>query len=126
LRLHGNSKQVSRIDIKTPTGHIKANNLINPNQNGMEFFTTEIHTIDIVLTLTLAIDSIAFHSLSNIDSFIIQLHRSHRYYLEIPSNIGSKSISKLDNAQANLIRIIILGTEDGNPPNHVSIKIVKI
>ncbi|CAF4254763.1 unnamed protein product, partial [Adineta steineri] len=102
---------------------MKATNLINPNQNGMEFLTVETHTIDIVLASTLAIDSITFHSLSNIDSFIIQLHHSHRYYLEITSNIGSKSINKLGNVQANLIRIIILGTEDGFPPNHISLKI---
>ncbi|CAF4245068.1 unnamed protein product [Adineta steineri] len=123
LRLLGNPKQVTRVDIKTPKKHMKATNLINPNQNGMEFLTVETHTIDIVLASTLAIDSITFHSLSNIDSFIIQLHHSHRYYLEITSNIGSKSINKLGNVQANLIRIIILGTEDGSPPNHISLKI---
>ncbi|CAF1246783.1 unnamed protein product [Adineta steineri] len=123
LRLFGNPKQVTRVDIKTLKKHMKATNLINPNQNGMEFLTVETHTIDIVLTSTLAIDSITFHSLSNIDSFIIQLHHSHRYYLEITSNIGSKSINKLGNVQANLIRIIILGTEDGFPPNHISLKI---
>ena len=125
MRLFDNPEQVTRVDIKTPVGHVKANNLINANQNGMEFFTIGTHTIDIVLALTLAINSVEFHPLSNIDSFILQLHQSHQYYLEIMSNIGSKSINQLDNVQANLIRIIILGTYDGNPPNQVSIKIVK-
>jgi hypothetical protein len=125
MRLLGNPTQVTRVDIKTPNGHLKANTLINPNQNGMEFFTTGTHTIDIVLALTLAIDSIAFHPASNIDSFTVQLHHSHQYYLEITSNIGSKNINELNYVQGNLIRIIILGTEDGNPPSHVSIAIVK-
>lgn len=91
----------------------------------MEFYTVGTHTIDIFLVSTLAIVSVTFHPLTNIDSFILQLHHSQRYYLEIMSNIGSKSINKLDNVPATLIRIIILGTEDGYPPNHVSIEIVK-
>jgi hypothetical protein len=126
LRLYGNPKQIARIDIKSPTKHIKATNLINPNQNGMDFSTREIYTIDILLTATMAIESITLNPTSNVDSFIVQFHNSHRYYLEIPSVIGSKTVNGLDNAQANLIRIIISGTEDGNPPNHISIKIVKI
>lgn len=126
LRLYGNSKQVNRIDIKSSTKHIQATNLINPNQNGMDFPTTDVYTIDIILAITMTIDSITFNSLSNVDSFIVQLHHSHRYYLEIRSVVGVKTIDGLDSAQANLIRIIILGTEDGNPPNHISIQIVRI
>ncbi|CAF4414858.1 unnamed protein product, partial [Rotaria sp. Silwood2] len=123
LRLLGNPKQVTRVDIKTTTIHIKPNNLINPNQDGMDFPTTEEYIIDIVLSKTMAIDSIALNSLSNVDSFKIQCHNSHGYYLEIKSIIGWKTINGLANTQANLIRIILLGTEDGNPPNHISIKI---
>ncbi|CAF1547275.1 unnamed protein product, partial [Adineta ricciae] len=120
LQLIDNPTQVDRVDIKTPAGHIRPNDLINPNENGMEFYTVGTHTIDIFLVSTLAIASVTFHPLTNIDSFILQLHHSHRYYLEITSNIGSKSINKLDNVPASLIRIIILGTEDGYPPNHIN------
>ncbi|CAF4965306.1 unnamed protein product, partial [Rotaria sp. Silwood1] len=123
LRLLGNPKQVTRIDIKTATMHIKPNNLINPNQDGMDFLTTEEYIIDIVLSRTMSIDSITLNPLTNVDSFKIQCHNSHGYYLEIKSIIGSKTINGLANTQANLIRIILLGTEDGNPPNHISIKI---
>ncbi|CAF3866732.1 unnamed protein product [Rotaria sordida] len=123
LRLLGNPKQVTRVDIKTPTIHIKPNNLINPNQDGMDFPTTEEYIIDIVLSKTMSMDSITLNPLSNVDSFKIQCHNSHGYYLEIKSIIGWKTINGLANTQANLIRIILLGTEDGNPPNHISIKI---
>ncbi|CAF4880785.1 unnamed protein product, partial [Rotaria socialis] len=123
LRLIGNSKQVARVDIKTPTTELKANNLINPNQDGMDFLTTDEYTIDIVLNKTMSIDSITLNPLSNVDSFKIQCHNSHGYYLEIKSIIGWKTINGLANTHANLIRIILLGTEDGNPPNHISIKI---
>ncbi|CAF4677510.1 unnamed protein product, partial [Rotaria sp. Silwood1] len=123
LRLLGNPKQVTRVDIKTATMHIKPNNLINPNQDGMDFLTTEEYIIDIVLSRTMSIDSITLNPLTNVDSFKIQCHNSHGYYLEIKSIIGSKTINGLANTQANLIRIILLGTEDGNPPNHISIKI---
>jgi hypothetical protein len=92
----------------------------------MDFPTREIYTIDIVLTMTMTIESITLNPLSNVDSFIVQFHNAHRYYLEIPSVIGWKTVNGLENAQANLIRIIILGTEDENPPNHISIKIVKL
>jgi hypothetical protein len=92
----------------------------------MDFPTGEEYIIDIVLTSTMSIDSITLNSLTNVDSFKIQLHNTHGYYLEIKSIVGWKTISGLANAQANLIRIILLGTEDGNPPNRVSIKIVKI
>ncbi len=126
LRLYGNPRQVTRIDIKSPTKHFKASQLINPNQNGMSFPTAESYTIDIVLNVTMTIESITLHSASNVDSFIVQFHYSHRYYLEIFSVIGSKNVNGLENTQANLIRIILIGTEDGNPPNHISIKIVKI
>lgn len=125
LRLIGNPKQVTRIDIKTLTIRIKPNSLINPNQIGMDFPTAEEYIIDIVLNKTMSIDSITLNPLTNVDSFKTQLHNSHGYYLEIKSIIGSKVILGLGNAQANLIRIILLGTEDGNPPSHVSIKIVK-
>jgi hypothetical protein len=124
LRLVGNPKQVNRVDIKSRSRHIKATNLINSNQIGMDFPTGEEYIIDIVLTSTMCIDSITFNPLTNVDSFKIQLHNSHGYYLEIKSIIGWKTISGLGNAQASLIRIIILGTEDENAPNHVSIKIV--
>ncbi|CAF1380954.1 unnamed protein product [Rotaria magnacalcarata] len=123
LRLIGNSKQVARVDIKTSTMQLKANTLINPNQDGMDFLTTDEYTIDIVLNKTMSIDSVTLNPLSNVDSFKIQCHNSHGYYLEIKSIIGWKTINGLANTQANLIRIILLGTEDGNPPNHISIKI---
>lgn len=84
------------------------------------------YIIDIVLSQIMTIDSITFHPSSNVDSFIVQLHHHHTYYLEITSVIGSKTVNGLDNTQANLIRIIILGTEDGNPPKHISLRIVKI
>ena len=125
LRLFGNPKQISRIDIKSATKHLKATNLINPNQNGMNFPTREAYHIDIILTHTMTIDSITLNPASNVDLFNVQLHMSHRYYLEISSIVGSKVISGLDNAQANFIRITIVGTEDGLPPSHVSFKIVR-
>jgi len=126
LRLFGNPKQITRIDIKSSTKHLKATNLINPNQNGMDFPTRDTYTIDIVLTITMTIESITLNPSSNVDSFLVQFHTSHKYYLEIPSIIGYKTVNGLENAQANLLRIIILGTEDGNPPNHISFKIVKL
>jgi hypothetical protein len=125
LRLLGNPKQVSKVDITSPTKHIKATNLINPNQYGMDFFTLEEYTIDIILTITMAIDSVSLHSLTNVDSFKVQLHNSHGYYLEVTSSIGDKFIDGFAHTQAKLIRITLIGTEDGNPPSHVSIKIVK-
>jgi hypothetical protein len=126
LRLFGNPKQITRIDIKSSTKHLKATNLINPNQVGMDFSTRDTYTIDIVLTMTMTIESITLNPSSNVDSFLVQFHNSHKYYLEIPSIIGYKTVNGLENAQANLLRIIILGTEDGNPPNHISFKIVKL
>ena len=47
----------------------------------------------------------------------------HQYTEE--NNVGWKIIDGSENTLTNLLRIIILGTDDGNPPNHVSIKIVK-
>lgn len=121
----GNPKQVTRVDIRSPSIQLRANDMINPNQDGMDFTTTEEYTIDILLSRTMAIDSITLNPSSNVDSFKIQCHNSHGYYLEIKSIIGWKTINGLANTQTNLIRIILLGTEDGNPPNHISIKIVK-
>jgi hypothetical protein len=125
LRLYGNPKQISQIDIKSPTRHIKATNLINPNHNGMNFPTREIYTIDIILTITMTIESITLNPSSNVDLFTVQLHMSQRYYLEIQSVVGSKIIDGLENEHTNFIRIMIDGTEDGAPPNRVSFKIVK-
>ena len=56
----------------------------------MDFPTREIYTIDIVLTSIMTIESISISPTSNIDSFTVQFHISHRYYLEISSVIPSK------------------------------------
>lgn len=124
LRLFGNPKQISRIDIKSATKNVKATNLINPNPIGMTFHTREIYHIDIILTNTMTIDSITLNPSSNVDLFSVQLHMFQRYYLEVSSVVGSKVIGGLDNVQANFIRITIDGTEDGHAPNHISFKIV--
>ncbi|CAF4616934.1 unnamed protein product, partial [Rotaria magnacalcarata] len=58
---------------------LKANTLINPNQDGMDFLTTDEYTIDIVLNKTMSIDSVTLNPLSNVDSFKIQCHNSHGY-----------------------------------------------
>lgn len=86
--------------------------------------TSETYIIDIVLNQVMSIESVALHPLSNVDSFILQLHYYQRYYLEIKSNIGVRAIKGFSNQQANLIRIILLGTNDGYPANHVSFRIV--
>jgi len=97
---------------------------MNPNQQGMDFPTSEIYTIEIALTSIMTIESVAINSASNVDSFNVQFHFYNRYYLEISSTIPSKIITGLDDTQANFVRIILLGTDDGNPPRHVSFKIV--
>ena len=91
----------------------------------MTFPTVEEYTIDIHLAVTMSIDSIMLHPRSNVDSFKVQLHNAHGYYLEIKSTIGYKTIGGLANQQANLIRIIFLGTRDGSPPSHISLTIVR-
>ena len=86
--------------------------------------TAEEYTIDVVLTTTMSIDSITLHPRTNVDSFRVQLHNTHGYYLEVKSNIGHKVISGFAQTQASLIRIILLGTADSLPANHVAMKIV--
>ena len=124
LRLVNNPTQVTRVDIHSPTRSVKATSLINPNQDGMVLPTAEEYTIDVVLSITMSIDSITLHQRTNVDSFRVQLHNTHGYYLEVKSNIGHKTISGFAQTQASLIRIILLGTADSLSPNHLSIKIV--
>lgn len=124
LQLMNNPRRVSKVLIHSPTRSVKPTAQLNPNHAGMSFPTAEEYTIDIHLTATMSIDSIMLHPRTNVDSFKVQLHNAHGYYLEIKSNIGYKTIDGLANQQANLIRIIFLGTEDGMAPNHVSLTIV--
>ena len=126
LRLFGNPAQVYRVDIKSRTRDIKPNNLINPNEDGMNFPTAEEYIIDIILSKTMSISSVALNALSNVNNFVIQLHNTHGYYLEIKSSIDQKIVNVSETAQTNLLRIIILGTDDGDVPSRVSIKIVNI
>lgn len=124
LQLVNNPEQVSLVEIRSTTQQLKPTIQLNPNQYGMLFVSSEEYIIDIYLVKTMAVDSIAFHPLTNIDSFKIQLHNANGYYLEIRSVIGQKAITGLTNQQANLIRIIILGTDDGYPPKSVALTIV--
>lgn len=120
----GNSIRISKVIIHSATRSVKPTSQLNPNHAGMIFPSAEEYVIDIHLTVTMSIDSIMLHPNSNVDSFKVQLHNVHGYYLEIKSNIGYKTIGGLANQQANLIRIILLGTQDGSPPNHISLTIV--
>ena len=124
LPLFGNPRLVTQIDINSATQQIQASNEINPDQDGMQLPTYEEYKIDIYLSSAMSIESVTLHPLSNVDSFKIQLHNARGYYLEIKSIIGLKTISGLTNQQANLIRILLLGTTDGTAPTHVSFKIV--
>ena len=115
---------MGKIYIYSPSRSVQVTGLINPNQEGMTLPTNEKYAIDIALNRVMSIISVSLDPRSNVDSFLLQLHYYQRYYLEIKSNIGQKVIEGFSNQQANLIRIILLGTSDRSPANRISIKIV--